>query len=483
MSVQLTVDNGSYNSSLSLFTRTSKKLPKVEPPSSQPRTRTGWLRWPFHRLEPLREEQMKKSSVTRLKPINNPENMNHVNVSRKRVDGGMVNVVPVVTLDHNSAHKSVKVKNSNELKEVKRRPPRPNSAQTRGRNSGQNNHHNIKCNDSTRKRLSYPPCDTVGLHEYMQRLHTNDLPTDNKVTETRLSRLSHEFSTSCPALYNPKYADRLHESHSAHFRRHDSRRHKVPSHHSKNHEGGHDKLKTSKHHQKGITTEFLSEHQQQTKVHQNHVKSKVKKSKSYPNRESVPITRPQRPKPPSWQDQAPPSVTVTEPTEKDPSLIPNTNSNEKNSSAAAAAKPESILAAATSILDGATDARGGTGNRRSGLSRSHLKRTRSRVIDAREIPREDAVIPLSRTQQREFNLKETHQDNRIYLTENAQRCRKWLADLEVEDLRDDEGGLLSTGYTDANGNTETITFDLEVSHERWNYLGSPYPSDSDSDAD
>ena len=434
----------------SLLRRTPRKLPKVEAPiSTQPRTRTGWLRWPFfHRLEPLKEERMKKTVVQRLKPVLNGarDTRNH----RHKVphDGGGHGTEIQMVVDSNSGLKRERDKN-HESKDVKRRPR-------------QTNH--TKCNDKSTqrtKRMSYPPCDTKGLHEYLQRLSTKDVvPTRNPPHHqgTVPPRLSNAFSTSCPALYNPKV--------QSHKRFDGTRRHDVP----KISHGGttpHDQTKVGRNHHKGPVEAFADHHS--AKIHRNHVKPKLKKNKHYSTRE---LAKPQRPKPPSWQDPTPPpSLTVvTEALEEE---SPTATAGEKDPSPSA--KAESI--AASSVFD--TDTR--SMNRRSALSRSHLKRTRSRVINTGEIPREDHVIPLSRTQQNEFHLKETHQDNHIYLTENAQRCRKWLSELEVEDLRDDDAAYGLTPFPERY--KETVSLDVEVSHDRWNYLGSPYPSDSDSDAD
>lgn len=128
-------------------------------------------------------------------------------------------------------------------------------------------------------------------------------------------------------------------------------------------------------------------------------------------------------------------------------------------------------------------------NKARGLRRSNIKRTRSRMIDEREIPMQDSVIPLSQTKPSEFHLRETHHDNDVYLSENVERCRQWLS------------GLLGDGgetLTRANANShrgaaarhvdwgdddELVTCDLELSRDKWMYVGSPYPSSSSEDED
>lgn len=413
---------------------------------------------------------------------------------------------------------------SNDTKYVKRR-------------SQPNHHHQLihhhphtsKCNDvitttvhqsshqHRNKRMSYPPCDTVDLLVHLERLHTKETKNAASKTSSRHhlhhhhdgARLSKDFSTSCPALYNPKSAsDRL-LSYDSHPRPRAAERRYTPPVPPVNRNFNSEHLKPVKHHahQRVVDAGLSSEHSNKPPhgsrvTNQTHnaahaVKQKIRKTKSRDVAVVVPNhTRPQRPKPPSWQDDTnesdthPPSMTViTEPLLNDattPASVAQCGGASAPSALvekdhyASLLKVDSVTIAG-SVLDSELGRGGGGSNRRSGLlsSRAHLKRTRSRVIDSREIPKESPVIPLSATQKHEFNLKETHQDNEIYLNENAHRCRRWLAELEVEDLRDQPiRGLKSSADSD-----ETITLDLEVSHDRWNYLGSPYPSDSGSDDD
>ncbi|XP_054766408.2 uncharacterized protein LOC129273405 [Lytechinus pictus] len=129
-------------------------------------------------------------------------------------------------------------------------------------------------------------------------------------------------------------------------------------------------------------------------------------------------------------------------------------------------------------------------NKSRGLRRSNIKRTRSRMIDAREIPKQDSVIPLSQTKPSEFHLRETHHDNDVYLSENVERCRQWLAGL----LGDEGDTLAKTSSRSHRGaaarydesdddDDELVTCDLELSRDKWMYVGSPYPSSSSEDGD
>ncbi|XP_022086531.1 uncharacterized protein LOC110977054 [Acanthaster planci] len=170
--------------------------------------------------------------------------------------------------------------------------------------------------------------------------------------------------------------------------------------------------------------------------------------------------RTQRPKPPCWQD-LPQEQTVSG------------ASGQEAIATHTYAVPESVHSVPGYRCDSATTRSTAESERRA--MRANIRRTRSRVIDSKEIPKHEAVLSLSQTKPSEFHLRKTYHDDTVYLLENAQRCRKWLADLKESDVTP----LVDESESSRRLEEEIVTCDVEISNEKWNFLGSPYPSSSD----
>ncbi|XP_038070760.1 uncharacterized protein LOC119739771 [Patiria miniata] len=174
-----------------------------------------------------------------------------------------------------------------------------------------------------------------------------------------------------------------------------------------------------------------------------------------------------RPKPPSWQD-LPPEQSDSGANAPD-AILTHTYAVPEST--------HSIPAVAGYRCDSATTRSTVESERRA--VRANIRRTRSRVIDSREIPKHEAVLPLSQTKPSEFHLRKTYHDDTVYLLENAQRCRKWLAALEESDVTP----LVGESENSHGLEDETVTCAVEISNEKWSFLGSPYPSSSECSSD
>lgn len=101
----------------------------------------------------------------------------------------------------------------------------------------------------------------------------------------------------------------------------------------------------------------------------------------------------------------------------------------------------------------------------------NIKRTRSRLIDSSEVPKQESVVRLAQAKPFEYNLRETQFDNMVYLRENAERCQRWLQSL-------DDRVVNGSSYLDG----KTVINGKDFLHEKYSFIASPYPS-SDSTQD
>ncbi|XP_033632965.1 uncharacterized protein LOC117294589 [Asterias rubens] len=222
--------------------------------------------------------------------------------------------------------------------------------------------------------------------------------------------------------------------------------------------------KDTAHHQHKSKSDSTKRHKEHlrapdsTNTRSRHVKSRR------PSRED---SKSQRPKPPSWQDIAHDQPTAN--TSQEPGVTTHMYS-----------VPESVHSVPALRCDSATT-RSSTVESDRRAVRANIRRTRSRVIDAKEIPKAETVS-LSKTKPSEFNLRKTYQDDTVYLFENTQRCRKWLAAVQEADVTThfDESGTISDSIQTLEDREEIVTCDMEISHDRWDFLGSPYPESSGS---
>ncbi|XP_071947665.1 uncharacterized protein [Antedon mediterranea] len=107
--------------------------------------------------------------------------------------------------------------------------------------------------------------------------------------------------------------------------------------------------------------------------------------------------------------------------------------------------------------------------------RSNIHRTHSMVIDASEMPEaSNLVIPLAEGKPHEIRLlRGSEFDDILYMAENEQRCRDWLKTLESAECK--HHSSTSTTAEKILPNTDTVTCDLELAEDRWDFLISPYP--------
>lgn len=176
---------------------------------------------------------------------------------------------------------------------------------------------------------------------------------------------------------------------------------------------------------------------------------------------------PRPPKPPSWQTLTIPSQTDGTNWRSNSPLNSN-HLSKQSQSTQCGGENERQPSEPTREEDSVSDISAQSGSPDQRRQRKiNIKRTRSRFIDSKEVPKQQTVVRLSQAKPLEYNLRETEFDNMIYLRENAERCKRWLQSLEYQDHRK------NSEYLDDRG--QFMNYE-ESFRDKYNFIGSPYPS-------
>ncbi|KAJ8025956.1 hypothetical protein HOLleu_33668 [Holothuria leucospilota] len=184
---------------------------------------------------------------------------------------------------------------------------------------------------------------------------------------------------------------------------------------------------------------------------------------------------PKPPKPPSWQSLTiPPKCHQTSSSvslvDHDKMRIARSSNSSENDREQPAIFPESVEDDDDSVSEMSVQSESVDPFQKP-ARKINIKRTRSRLIDSSEVPKQESVVRLAQAKPFEYNLRETQFDNMVYLRENAERCQRWLQSL-------DDRVVNGSSYLDG----KTVINGKDFLHEKFSFIASPYPS-SDSTQD